>query len=106
MHTIVRAHKEGDFYDWEYYDTPGDTPIAGDFIKKCSYVNLAKLLLLQKINAPLFNAYASTMSGRRANKSINRLLGDELTEMLDLANEHSMSEGEVWRACKVHGGRF
>ena len=102
MHTIVRAHQSGGFYDYTYYDGPGETPFSGDFIKRCSYVNLAKLLLLQKINVPVFNAYVSTMSGRMANKSVNRLLGDELTELLEFAVEHAMSTAEVERSLRVH----
>ena len=102
MHAVVRMHKAGQLEDKADYDSPGTTPGAGNYKQSCSYVNLAKIHLLGKMNYNIQQVYLGTLRGREARNTVNKMIGDELEKLLEVADDHNMNTKEVHRCMALH----
>ena len=97
LQVAILKYKEGTTDDPTTFNGPGTLPGFMDYRRRCSSVNLAKLELLEKINAGLVNILANTMEGRVATSSMNSYIGNDITNLLEYAHDYLLTQDEEGR---------
>ena len=83
------------------YARPGPAPAYPEFRAGTSYLNVAKLCLLDSLCPGIHEIYRGTLCGRVGNVTINRMVGSELDNLIDLAEKDyviSVDEARRFRA--------
>ena len=96
LHMVVKAHKEDTLMDFGTFNGAGTCPRFCDYRRQCSALNLVKMEILEKRNARLFCLFGSTVEGRDA-RNLNKMLGDDVTKLMEMAHEFSLTNDEEER---------
>ena len=95
-YAIVRQYGKGTYKDSREYDGPGSYGTLKEFLAKTTLVNVAKVAQLASRGEFIFRTWADTLVGRRADKR-NKCIGNELANLIVLADKHYASEEEHTR---------
>ena len=87
------------------YNMVGNFPTFQQYVRKASTINLVKMARVYKQDVRLFNMWIQGLPGRRAEKSINVMVGKEAERLCNvLANWH-VSSAERTRLHRIHDDR-
>ena len=101
LHGTVRAHKTNALDDPDTYDGPGPMPPLNMYMAGCSYVNLAKLVTLEKKHPRLHELYGNCFEGRKADH-VNRYVHKELAQLTERARGTDVTPLEFDRMSAMH----